>query len=202
MKAWKLVSFAFRPVFSANYLRNFYTVVAMNEITKILETKEKVLWDGTPKYSAYIASIVLVAVLVGGLVGVFIGAYFHLVGVGIAVGLILLVGILIVGNLSYKVTHYAITSKRVVIQHGIIGRDFRSINYDNIQNASANVGLLGVIFKVGTVNIFTGEMETVGTGKSTKIQPKYDKLQYVDKPYDVLKILQTNLSKREENMRK
>ena len=58
--------------------------------------------------------------------------------------------------------YYAITNKRVIIQSGIIGRDFKSIDYDRIQNVSANVGLIGMIFKVGNVNIFTGEMESAG----------------------------------------
>ncbi|MCX6709173.1 MAG: PH domain-containing protein, partial [Candidatus Woesearchaeota archaeon] len=92
------------------------------------------------------------------------------------------------------------TNKRMIIQSGIIGRDFKSVDYDRMQNVSVDVGILGVIFKVGTVKIFTGEIETVSSGKTSSIQSKYDRLHYVSFPYDVLKKLQTELSKRKEQL--
>ncbi|MBI4014819.1 MAG: hypothetical protein HY365_02590, partial [Candidatus Aenigmarchaeota archaeon] len=68
-----------------------------------------------------------------------------------------------------------------------------------MQNVSVDVGILGVIFKVGSVKIFTGEMETVG-GKHPIIRAKYDRFDYVTAPYEVLKKLQTHLSARKEEL--
>jgi len=70
-----------------------------------------------------------------------------------------------------------------------------------MQNVSVDVGLLGVIFKVGSIKIFTGELESYSTGKhGTGIRAKYDGFKYVTSPYDVLKKLQTRLSKRKEEL--
>ncbi len=100
--------------------------------------------------------------------------------------------------LNYKVTYYALTNKRAIFQTGIIGRDFRSIDYDNVQNSSVNVGILGVLFRVGDVRIFTGELETVQTGNNSRIQAKYDAFTFVPTPYEVLKQIQKRTSHKKE----
>ena len=171
----------------------------MNEIAKVLEPKEKVIWDGKPKYVPYMISMFFGGLIFGLLLGAL--AYYFLKSVlaGVVVGIIIFIVAFFFGNLSYKATHYALTNKRVIFQSGIIGRDFRSVNYDDIKNASAKVGLIGVIFHVGDINIFTGEITSTG-GKNQQIAPKYDTIQAVDKPYDVLRLLQKNLSQREEKL--
>ncbi|MEW5896464.1 MAG: hypothetical protein AB1668_02125 [Nanoarchaeota archaeon] len=68
-----------------------------------------------------------------------------------------------------------------------------------MQNVSADVGILGVIFKVGNIKIFTGEMETIG-GKHPRVRAKYDKFSYIASPYEVLKKLQACLSARKEEL--
>ncbi len=171
----------------------------MNEIPKIIEPKEKVIYNSKPEYAPYIISAIfgtLIAVIV---IGIFIGAFLKSILVAVIAGVIIFVVGIILSNMAYTRTHYAITNKRAVIQSGIIGRDFKSIDYDRMQNVSVDVGILGVIFKVGTVKIFTGEMETAG-GKHPRIQAKYDRFNYVDSPYEVLKKLQTLLSARKEKL--
>src|SRR3989344_6090108 len=80
---------------------------------------------------------------------------------------------LVVANLSYNRTYYALTNKRAIVQSGIIGRDFRSIDYDQIKNASINVGLIDMLFKVGSLRIFTGEivMQTSSKGGNLMAPP-------------------------------
>lgn len=171
----------------------------MNEIPKILEPKEKVIYDGKPEFAPYITAAIfgiLVAVI---FIGIFIGAYLKSIIWAIVVGVITFILGIILSNMAYTRTHYAITNKRAIIQSGIIGRDFKSIDYDKIQNVSVDVGILGVVFKVGSVKIFTGEMETVG-GKHSRIQAKYDRFNYVASPYEVLKKIQTYLSVRKEEL--
>lgn len=171
----------------------------MNEITQLLEPKEKLIYDSKPNYVPYIISALFASLIFGGLAGFLIASYLKSILLAVIVGGIILFLGIILGNLAYARIHYAITNKRVIIQSGIIGRDFKSIDYDRIQNVSVNVGLLGVIFKVGKVNIFTGEIQSTG-GNNSGIQPKYDKFNYVSNPYEVLKQLQTHLSARKETL--
>ena len=171
----------------------------MNEISQILEPKEKVIYDSKPRYAPYIIRAIfgtLIAVVVmGGFFWVFLKSVMWVIVAGF---IILILGI-IISNLAYARTHYAITNKRVIVQSGIIGRDFKSIDYDRMQNVSVDVGILGVIFKVGSVKIFTGEMESTG-GKNAGLKPKYDRFVYINSPYQVLKELQTHLSTRKEKL--
>ena len=99
-------------------------------------------------------------------------------------------------------THYAVTNKRIILQSGIIGRDFKSIDYDKIQNVSVNKGIVGVIFNVGNLRIFTGEFETISFGKHgrSRTKSKHDILRDISDPYNILKDIQSHLSKRKENL--
>ncbi len=172
----------------------------MNEIPNILEPKEKVVYEGKPEFTPYIVSTLFASLVAGAMVAVFAGIFLKSVLLGIGAGIVILVFGIVLANMAYTRTHYAITNKRAIIQSGIIGRDFKSVDYDRMQNVSVDVGILGVIFKVGTVKIFTGEVETISTGKTSSIQSKYDKFNYVSSPYEVLKKLQTELSKRKERL--
>lgn len=167
----------------------------MNEISQIISPGEKVAYDGKPKYAPYILMPIFGAVMAAAFFGIVIAVTTKSVILGVAIGVIVLLLGIIFTNMAYTRTHYSITDKRVIIQSGIIGRDFKSVDYNKMQNVSASVGLLGVIFKVGTIKIFTGEMQTVG-GRHPRLQPKYDKLSYVAKPYDLLKEIQTHLVRR------
>ena len=172
----------------------------MDEIKSLLEPKEKVVWNSQPGYAPYITSAVFGSLMAAVFVSIFIGAFLKSLLLAVIIGIIIFASGIIISQMAYKRTHYAITNKRAIIQSGIIGRDFKSIDYDRMQNVSVNVGLLGVIFKVGSVRIFTGELETVGSGKNSRIQAKYDGFNYVKSPYEVLKKLQTHLSKRKEKL--
>ena len=170
----------------------------MNEISKILEQKEKLIYDCKPEYPPYIIGTLFGTLIATVIIGVFIFFFFKSIFMAVVAGIIILVIGFILSNMAYQRTHYAITDRIAITQSGIIGRDFKSIDYDKMQNVSADVGILGVIFKVGTVKIFTGEMESVigGRNSAPTIQPKYDKFNYINSPYEVLKKLQTELSKR------
>lgn len=171
----------------------------MNEIPQILEPKEKVIYDGKPKYAPYITGAIFGNLIAVVIIGIFIGAFLKSILFAVVAGIIIFILGIIISNMAYTRTHYAITNKRAIIQSGIIGRDFKSIDYDRMQNVSVDVGILGVIFKVGSIKIFTGEMETVG-GKQPRIQAKYDEFNHVVSPYEVLKKLQTHLSVRKEEL--
>ena len=173
----------------------------MDESSKVLEKNEKVVYNSKPEYLPYIITSLLgtlVLTLLIVLIFIFMIPSFYLaVSFGI---LVFLLGV-IISNMAYNRTHYTITNKRILVQSGIIGRDFKSIDYVRIQNVSVNVGILGVIFKTGTIDIFTGELETTGSGEhGTSVQSKYTKLSNITQPYYILKILQEHLSKRKEKL--
>ena len=171
----------------------------MNEIQQLLEPKEKLIYDGKPAYAPYITSAIFGTLLAVIFIGIFIGAFLKSITIAVAAGITIFILGIILSNIAYRRTHYAITNKRAIVQSGIIGRDFKSIDYDRMQNVSVDVGILGVIFKVGSVKIFTGEMESTG-GKHPGIQAKYDRFNYVASPYEIMKQLQTHLSKMKEKL--
>lgn len=171
----------------------------MNEISQILGSKEKIIWDGKPKYVPYIISAIFVGIFIGGICGLVAGIFSESIIVGLIAGIIIFSLLFLWSNISYKFMHYALTNRRVVLQNGVFGRNFKSINYDEIKNASVARGLFNFIFGTGSINIFTGEMELTG-GEHSRMKPKYDSFVYISNAYDVLKKLQEHLTEMEENM--
>lgn len=171
----------------------------MNEIEQVLESREKVIWDGKPKYAPYITSAVFISVVIGLATGLWLGVYLARTVLGISMGLLVFIISVVIGNFMFKFTHYALTSKRVIYQSGIFGRSFKSINYDDIKNVSVQKGLFNWLFETGTIQVFTGEMES-GGGKNSQIRPKYDTFLFIIDSYGVLKKLQENLTEHEENL--
>ncbi len=171
----------------------------MNEIPQILEKKEKIIWDGIPKYAPYMISAVVISLFFGLFIGFWTGGFFMNPLLGLLLGLMVIIFGYIIGHLAYKFTHYALTNKRVIIQTGIFGRNFKQVNYDDIKNASVVRGLINWIFGTGTVHVFTGEMQSTG-GKHSQIKPKYDSFKYILDAYAVLKKLQENLTEMEEGL--
>lgn len=170
----------------------------MDEIDKVVEPHEHVIWKDKPKYAAYMTSPVVVALIlliVGVIFSFGAGNFLILVG-----ALLLGVIILVIVHLSFKVTHYAITNKRLIFQKGIIGRDFISVDYDKIQNASVSVGLIGIIFKTGKVKMFTGKMQTIHSKHGSRTVPIHDTFRHIEKPYEILKEVQKHLAHRKESL--
>jgi uncharacterized membrane protein YdbT with pleckstrin-like domain len=182
-----------------NFLSIRYIFISMNEISKILEANEKVVYEGKPEYAPYIAAAALSFLFGIAFIEIFLVVFIKSVLLAVVIGITVFILGIVLSNMVYAQVFYVITDKRAIIQTGLIGRDFKSIDYDRMQNISVDVGALGVIFKVGSVNIFTGEIETVG-GKNPRIEAKYDTFAYVASPYDVLKKLQTYLSMRKEKL--
>lgn len=89
--------------------------------------------------------------------------------------------------LSYSYIHYAITNKRVIMQRGLIGRDFQMVDFDKITNAEVNVGIIDKLVgnSSGTILI-----STAGTFVQTRrgARPKPYGLVRIANPYDVFKL--------------
>jgi len=189
----------------------------MSEIQKIIHGAETIKWQGIVNRK------VLTTILIIGLVitfalsaGLYIaetipysqdGVDKELSG-SLVAAIVLGIG-LFTNILSYfvnKVKEYAITEKRVIIKSGIIGTDFKSINFDQIKEALVDVGLIGKIFKVGSIKIDTGKTNTYSTGggKNSRGQVKtktmYSVLKHIDHPYETYKLIQGHLQERKESL--
>jgi len=171
----------------------------MNEIPSILEAKEQTIWEGKPKYGPYIIAALFGSIIAGGFLGFFAGIFLKSLIIGIIAGAAIFGLTFLWSNLSYKFTHYALTDERAIYQSGVFGRDFKSVQYDEIKNASVSRGLWNWMFGTGTVNVFTGELTTTG-GEHPRTVSVYDKFLYIENPYDVLKELQEHSSQMEENL--
>lgn len=188
-------------------------------IDNILESKEKKIWEGK------INRAVLTTFLAIGLAIIIIIASFFffskninfstdtiqvsrfLLGAGILIlGLI----IVLLNFFSNLVKEYAITNKRVIIKSGLIGTDYKSIYFEQINEILIDVGLIGKIFGTGNLKIDTGKTETYSSGSQTKIagiqypqiktRTMYDILKNIDNPYDVYKLIQPSITGRKESL--
>ncbi len=151
----------------------------MNETDKVIEKGEKVLWEGKPVRRVY---------LVGQLLGLLILSMVLLNVFFIFFGwVVLIIGFIWIWY-SYEVTHYVVTNRRVIFQSGIIGRDFRFVDFDKITNASVDVGLMDKLLGngSGTISIMSAGMMIYG--KNGSATPIPYSLSHIAGPYDVFKL--------------
>lgn len=128
----------------------------MNEIKKILDENEKVLWEGKPQLTPFVASTMIISVFGLSFLGFsliwMIGSLATSVSFGVfglpftLIGFLMTFGTPLYRIMVHQYTHYAVTNKRVVIQGGLIGRDFKIVDFDKIQNADVNVGVFDKMF--------------------------------------------------------
>lgn len=187
----------------------------MREIDKVLDTNEQVLWEGKPKFWPYFLNGAISTFLFG---LIWTGFLLPFIAVGllplagmeikggatfikpfflswniilipfILPGLWMLLGVHIYKWLLYKHLYYAITSKRIIIQKGVIGRDFEYIDFDQITNAEVSVD-----FWDKTVGKTSGSIVVSSAGSFTVTRhgqqiAKPHIISNIDNPYDVFKL--------------
>lgn len=173
----------------------------MNETSKILNQDEKVIWEGTPQFLPYVAGSIapfLFGCIWSGAVTVFVtlaltsgGApwfFFIFLLPFIAVGAAMLLSPLFFA-LSYKYIYYVITDKRVIMQSGIIGRDFQHVDYDKMTDMGVSVGILDKLLgkNAGSISLVTGAV-AVG-GESPHVQKLGIFLSHITDPYKVFELV-------------
>jgi uncharacterized membrane protein YdbT with pleckstrin-like domain len=172
----------------------------MNEITKILDPNEEILWEGKPANGPFILPVlpVIPVALFITIMFVFIVASFvSAIGSGKKATAISLVLTLVIGAilsilipffryLSCKATHYAITNKRAICQNGLIGRDFQTLDFDKINNTNVEVGLLDKLFGGGTGSVL---IDKVGGTTTTNTSWANMTFSHVEDPYEAFKYL-------------
>lgn len=162
------------------------------KINELISENETMIWEGTPDEVCYIwAGVIpmipfafiwimfdaffLVTLFSSGINGKmlwFIIPFFllHLMPVWATIGTYAK------NKLEYKNVVYAITNKRVLIRDGIVGIDFKSIDFAEIDNIHVHVNILEKIRNVGTI--------------VCSVDSKNYNLMSVKDPYQVFKQLQ------------
>ena len=168
----------------------------MNELNKVLDSQEKVFWEGKPKFWPFFLSGF--RGVLGGMIFLIAGAFVLIQAIKnnnyilfifphFWIGVALVFGIPIYSALVYKHTYYAITNKRVIFQKGLIGRDFEMVDFDQVTNAEVNVGVMDKLFgnSSGSIYISTAGSLTYSS-HGQRVSRPYT-LRHIENPYEVFK---------------
>lgn len=163
-------------------------------IESMLGEGERILWQGKPKKSAFIANKVLAmlpfALLWAAVDVAFVVLVFVLdaptVMQWIVVAFVCLhllpfwiwLSNVLTANRRYKNMHYALTDRRIMIRSGLVGIDYQSVSYKDIQNVDLRVGVADKLLKVGDVYFVTA----AGNRKTVFFD--------IEQPYEVYKTAQ------------
>jgi hypothetical protein len=166
----------------------------------VLDQDEKVLWVGNPTLVPFLLSGIPLFIF-GMLWGSFDYFMFlkkfigHSKGGAEAYGMLAFFAVhmipcwLGIGNmlrlcLVFGNTCYAFTNKRILLRTGFWGIDFKSIDFDRLQEIDVTVNPIENLLGVGTIKMFSGGMTAKGA-------PTFNFFIGIDKPYQVYKQLKT-----------
>jgi membrane protein YdbS with pleckstrin-like domain len=166
----------------------------------VLDHDEKVLWVGNPTLVPFLLSgvpLLVFGILWGSFdyfmfIKKFIGhskagaeaygmlAFFavHMIPCWLGIGNMLRL-CLVFGN-----TCYSFTNKRILLRTGFLGIDFKSIDFDRLQEIDVTVNPIENMLGVGSLKMFSGGMTAKGA-------PTFNFFIGIEKPYEVYKQLKT-----------
>lgn len=144
-----------------------------NNIDDVVNSDEKILWRGKPNAKSYVLAAMLKMLPIAIIWIIFDGVFIVGISLGMAHGQIPLgiLGFVIPFFLLHltpvwiwiantvkafkevKNLEYAVTDKRIIIRSGLIGIDFKFVNYTEIDSVNIKVGLIDKLFKVGDIYI-------------------------------------------------
>lgn len=169
------------------------------ELDRMLATGERVRWHGRPHRRATILGNLFLGIPLLFFVGPFAGLFFLLplallaaaidttalfvagfVAMPVVVVLLAFGLAYLVGRRSYDHAEYAVTDRRLIAFSGVVGRDYSSVDWTNVQDFEVDVGLVGNRYGTGTVSAITAG------GGSSGVQ-----FSHVPDPYDVLDRLES-----------
>ena len=154
--------------------RYFYeNAMQKNTIEDVINDDEKVLWQGKPNAKSYVLAAMLKMLPIALIWIIFDGTFIFFITSGMINGDIPLfilafiipffllhltpvwiwIGGTIKATREVKNLEYAVTDRRIIIRSGVIGIDFKFINYTEIDSINVKVGLIDKIFKVGDIYI-------------------------------------------------
>ncbi len=100
---------------------------------------------------------------------------------------------IVVFYLKYTKTFYAYTNKRVLIRHGIIGVDYKSLDKKSIGAVTVNVSLLDKIVRQNTGTIVFGSMSSPIITNSNGTTSDNFKFANIKNPYDIYQEIKSNI---------
>ena len=144
-----------------------------NSIEDVVSGNEKILWRGKPNAKSYVLANMLKMMPIALIWLLFDGTFIYFFSVGMAEGGIPigLLGFIIPFFLLHlapvwiwlgktikavrevRNLEYAITDKRIIIRSGMVGIDFKFINYTEIDSVNVKVGIIDKIFRVGDIYV-------------------------------------------------
>lgn len=173
----------------------------MRELEKVLDKNEKVLWEGIPHFWPFFLGRTIPITIVGiffltftlGFSAAWVATdgpfkYFIFAMPHLWVGLGLVFGPSIYNYLVFKHVYYAITDKRVILQKGVIGRDFDIVDFDKITDAQVTVGLLDKVFGGGDSGTISISTPTAVMQTKAGPQPRPYQIHSISKPYEIFKL--------------
>lgn len=135
---------------------------SMDETVKVLNQDERVIWKGHPKFLPYISKLFVFLIFAVLFLLLFLSPKTHFVAISQSTAVtgwwVVVVGTVLYTLLSYKNIWYLITDKRVILQRGLIGRDFDIADYDKFESADLHIGIIDKIFGTGSIRIYAGRL--------------------------------------------
>jgi hypothetical protein len=169
----------------------FLPILEKNEeIIKIFKPNKKRMfaaaWFGFMPFTFF---AIMIAVIIGANgADAFDGTGFIIGLVCIGVSMIFyIIFTLVLTSVSYKKRYYAYTNKRIIIRTGIIGVDFKSLEYKTLTATSVNVSFIDKMVRqnTGTVAFNSPSSPTYGYSGSTSMSPY--SFANIERPYETLK---------------
>ena len=138
----------------------------MSKLDRLLNSNEKILWNGKPQRKAFVLpSLGGVPIGLGFLAFYFFffwmpfsseQPYFIIFGLlFILIGLTIAIGPLLWQLLRFRNTEYMITNKRLITQSGAIGLDTRFVDFVKIQEVYVKIGLVDRLCRTGSLYAMT-----------------------------------------------
>lgn len=121
----------------------------------------------------------------------------------IATGVVVLTFVLvrIFGGLYYQKRLYGYTNKRILVRSGIIGVDYKSLEFQHLTATVVNVGVIDKIVRQNTGSIRFGSPSSPIGGSSTEMTNPYN-FAHIEKPYDVMREIKEFIDTQDKKVSK
>lgn len=145
------------------------------DLRRVLSDDEEVLWHGEPDRRSFVVGHLVGAIPLILFLGpiVFIPTMFAVLMVGIAIegGIAYLVvgflfaavftllvvfgGVYLLAGRAYAFAEYAVTDRRLIRFGGIVGRDYSTVDWDDVEDFEVDVGFVDDRYGTGSVSAVT-----------------------------------------------
>ena len=144
-----------------------------DSIDDVVTSNERILWRGKPNAKSYVLASSVKMLPIAVIWMIFDGTFIFFLATAMANGDIPLailafiipffllhlmpvwiwIGKTVKAVREVRNLEYAITDKRIIIRSGMVGIDFKFINYTEIDSVNVKVGLIDKMFRVGDIYI-------------------------------------------------